>query len=331
MLHCSRDVCSCGHLSHIATTSRWLTHLLSHLYTSLASSLQVNKAFEISSNKSFRDALRALDQRDITSHQRTFHQGAVHRTIHKSKKTHFLNATAKEEIRLIKQALTSPTISLRTPIAHLVPCDSTADGYGDSSLDAAGGFSEYCRFWWYLEWSAEICSRTLCKLRDSKSGKFISIKVLEYASIIINFAAVSLYFRQHPDVSNPFPLALLFADNISAEVWAIKGCKCSFIGRALGRLLCALLINNPVGLSTDWVSTHDNKIADQISRLKSETDSLSFFISLIQSYPQLRGCRRFLPSHALLSGITEALLTGKLVDPLALSRIILSDPGKFTS
>ena len=320
-----------GHLSHIATTSRWLTHLLSHLYISIASSLQVNKAHEISTNKAFRDAIKALDTPDTPAHHLSFHQGNIHRTIHKSPKLHFLNTTAKEELLLISQALTSPTISLRTPIAHLVSRDPTADGYGDSSLDAAGGFSVHCRFWWYLEWSDEIRRRTLRHIRDKAHPQFISINVLEYASIIINFAAMSLFFQQHPDPTNPYPVALLFADNVAAEIWAIKGCKRSFIGRALGRLLCALLLNNPLGLSTDRVCTHDNEIADAISRLKSERDSLSFFSSLVHSYPQLRGCRRFVPSHALLSGITEALLTGKLADPLALNHIILSNPGEFTS
>jgi hypothetical protein len=111
----------------------------------------------------------------------------------------------------------------------------------------------------------------------------------------------------------------------------MKGCKRSLLGRALGRLLCALLINNPLGLCTARIGTHDNTIADEISRLKSEQDSLSFFCSLAHSHPQLRGCKRFHPSPELLSGITEALLTGKLADPLALNKIILNNPGSFTS
>ena len=267
----------------------------------------------------------------ITTNELHFHQGTIHRILHKSKKTHFLNTTAKEELRLILLILSSKTISLRTPIAHLVSRDPTAQGCGDSSLDAAGGFSLECRFWWYLEWSPEIRQRTIRFRHNNADGKLISINVLEYASVIINFAAMTLYFQQNQDPSNPFPLALLFADNVSAEIWALKGCKSSLLGRALGRLLCALLINNPLGLSTARIGTKENEIADQISRLKSEKDSLSFFCTLVQSHPQLRGCRRFLPSKELLSGITEALLTGKLADPLALNRTILSNPGHFTS
>lgn len=321
-----------GLLGHIATTSRWLTHLLSHLYTSIASALKINQAHELTTNKKFREAMKAVaDDEFLTTHERHFYSGSIHRILHKSRKTHFLNATAKEELRLIKLILSSNSISLRTPIAHLVPRDPTGQACGDSSFDAAGGFSLDCYFWWYLEWSAEIRSRTLRFKRDNSDGKLISINVLEFASVIINFAAMSLYFQQHKDAANPFPLALLFADNVSAEIWALKGCKNSLAGRALGRLLCTLLINNPLGLCTARIGTKENEIADKISRLKSEKDSLSFFYHLVQSHPQLRGCRRFHPSKELLSGITDALLTGKLVDPLALNNTILKHPGHFTS
>jgi hypothetical protein len=195
-----------GHLSHIATTSRWLSHLLSHLYTSITSALQLNRAHEIDTNKAFRQALKKVATDEfITTNQRTFNEGFINRTIHKSKKTHFLNATAKEELRLIRLVLSSENVSLRTPFAHLVSRDPTAKAWGDSSLDAAGGFSIQCSFWWYLEWSPEIRNGTLRFHRNNADGKLISINVLEYASVIINYAAMSLYFQQNKDPSNPFP------------------------------------------------------------------------------------------------------------------------------
>ena len=54
------------------------------------------------------------------------------------------------------------------------------------------------------------------------------------ATVIINYAAISLYFKDHVDPSNPFPTALVFAANTTAESWAIKGCKRSRAGRCLG-------------------------------------------------------------------------------------------------
>ena len=319
-----------GHLGHIATTSRWLTHLLSHLYTSVSSALQINTAYEIHSSKAFRAAIKRVQDNDfLTTDQATFNAGYINRTIHKSNRTHFLNSTAKEELRLVRLALSS--CSLRTPIAHLVSRDPSGKGYSDSSLDAAGGWSTDCKFWWYLEWSEEVRLKTLRYHQNNRDGKLISINVLEFASVIINYAAMSLYFRLHQDPSNPFPIALLFADNVAAEIWTLKGCKRSLLGRALGRLLCALMIDNPLGVSTARIDTHANYIADEISRLKKEKDSLNFFVTLVHSYPQLRGCVRFQPSQELLSAISEALLTEKLADPLKLNNIVLKNPGSFTT
>ena len=321
-----------GHLSHIGTTSRWLPHVLSHLYTSITAALKNNRAYEIESNKAFRLALKEAEANEFpTSRHKSYNEGFIHRTLHSSKKQHFLNATAIQELHLIRSILRSKSISLRTPIAHLVERDPTGVGHSDSSLDAAGGWSTDCSFWWYLEWSDEIRRATLRFHRKCKDRRLISINVLEYASLIINYAAMSLYYRKNKDPSNPFPIALLYADNVAAEIWCMKGCKRSMLGRALGRLLCALMLNNPLGLSTARVTTKDNFIADEISRLKSEKDSLSFFVTLVQSYPQLRGCNRFLPSQELLSALTEALLTGKIVDPVKLNKIVLANPGSFTT
>ena len=324
-----------GLLGYIAASSRWLRHILSHLYTSITSALQINQAHLIHSSAKFRAAVKTARASDtITtaappSSEKTFAQSYVARTIHRAKKRHFLNKTAKAELKLIFTALSDPTVSKRCPIAHLVDRVEDCKSYGDSSLDAAGGFSIECRFWWYIEWSEEIRAHTLRVMRNNRDRKLISINALEYATVIINYAAIYLYFKENVDPSNPFPTALIFADNTTAESWAIKGCKRSPMGRALGRLLCSLLINNPVGLSLDRVSTHDNIIADKISRLKKETDSLKFFADLATSHPQLRICRRFIPNPELISAISDALLQGTEADPLALNKLLLENPGKF--
>ena len=325
-----------GLLGYIASSCRWLRHLLSHLYTSITAALQVNQAHLISSSRKFREAIKAARANDTfttdepSSDVRSFAQSWVARTVHRAQKKHYLNITAKLELQIILAALQEPKVSKRCPIAHLVDRVEDCQAHGDSSLDAAGGFSLACRFWWYHEWSDEIRQLTLRFMRTNKNGRLISINALEFATVIINYAAITLYFRENEDPTNPFPTALIFADNTTAESWAIKGCKKSPLGRALGRLLCAILINNPVGLALDRVSTHDNVIADKISRLKSEKDSLKFFESLASSHPQLRTCRRFIPSPELISAISEALLQGNNADPLSLNKLLLQNPGRFT-
>ncbi len=321
-----------GHLNHLATTSRWMTHLMSHLYTSLAHALADNKAFELQTNKNFRDAVKRAAQKEYqTEAHRTFDEAFIHRTIHQSKKPYHLNTTAKEELGFIRAALRSSSISFRTPIAHLVDRDPTGKSWCDSSLDAGGGWSKSCSFWWHLPWSDQIRAATLRFHRNHSDKELISINVLEFAAAIITYAGMTLYYRLHRDPSNPFPLALIYIDNVAAEIWCIKGCKRSLLGRALGRLLCALMINNPLGLSTERITTEDNKVADALSRSDLGKDSRKFFASLSTTYPQLRGCARFQPSQELLSAITETLLTGKLVDPLRLNRLVLENPGSFTT
>ena len=326
-----------GLLGYIASSCRWLRHLLSHLYTSITAALQVNQAYLVSSSRKFREAIKAARATDTftteepSSDVQSFAQSWVARTVHRAQKKHYLNKTAKLELQLILAALQDPTVSKRCPIAHLVDRVEDCQAHGDSSLDAAGGFSLACRFWWYHEWGDEIRQLTLRFMRTNKNGRLISINALEFATVIINYAAITLYFRENEDPTNPFPTALVFADNTTAESsWAIKGCKNSPLGRALGRLLCAILINNPVGLSLDRVSTHANVIADKISRLKSEKDSLKFFESLASSHPQLRTCRRFIPSPELISAISEALLQGNNANPLSLNKLLLQHPGRFT-
>jgi hypothetical protein len=154
---------------------------------------------------------------------------------------------------------------------------------------------------------------------------------LEYATISINYAAVCADVIPNITDNNPFPTTLIMADNKSAESWTKKGCKASLPGRALGRLQCAHMINNPVGINVDYVNTKENKIADEISRIDRAVDAALFFQSLTQVYPQLSTCRRFHPSAELLSTITAALLYGALPNPIVLAQQLQNNPGNFTS
>ena len=101
--------------------------------------------------------------------------------------------------------------------------------------------------------------------------------------------------------------------------------------RALGYVQAALMINNPVGICVDRVSTTDNVVADRISRVQSEAHLATEIPALCQDFPQLRSCQRFCPSAELTSLILETLSTKKCVDPLQVSRRVLVSPGKTTT
>ena len=146
--------------------------------------------------------------------------------------------------------------------------------------------------------------------------------------MIINYVAAYHFYKHNPDKTDPFPLVRLFGDNTTAESWMSKACTSSLTGRALGRVLCALMIDNPVGTDVDHVTSEENEISDRISRIKSETDTLLGIDSLMQDFPALTGCRRFQPSSKLISLLMDAISQRKLIDPLEANSSILGTPGR---
>ena len=61
--------------------------------------------------------------------------------------------------------------------------------FGDSCLEGAGGYSTSLGFWWHLPFPDEIKSRTLLRKNNNKDGMLISINVLEFVTVIINYCA----------------------------------------------------------------------------------------------------------------------------------------------
>ena len=229
------------------------------------------------------------------------------------------------------RVLQAPHVCLRTPIGHLIRREPSSTAWSDSCLYAAGGFSVDMGFWWYIEWPSEVHKHTLIYRRNNMDGKLVSINVLEYAAIIITQAAATHFFTvREPRADDHFPVVLYKADNSTAKSWAVKACKASSIGRALGRLHCSLMINNPVGTLLGHVTSEDNIIADRLSRATTNPALSTEFHSLLQDFPQLHLCRRFQPSHELLSLIMDALLLENLADPLEASRRVLSNLGRIT-
>ena len=84
-----------------------------------------------------------------------------------------------------------------------------------------------------------------------------------------------------------------------------------------------MMINNPVGLTSGHVDTKSNIIADKISRWKKETNKLLEFHTLVQEFPQLKCCRRFHPSNELISWISDALLSEKMLRRCLCSRFFM--------
>lgn len=260
----------------------------------------------------------------------TFAQSTTARMIHRTRLLFRINRTLRAELQLIRRALTADWVDMWRPIAHMVPRDPSGVGYSDSCLHAAGGFSFDMKFWWYYEWPQEVQKHTLRFVKNNECNGLTSINVLEYAALIINYVAAFHFFaHREPRRDDPSPVVLLYADNTTAEAWIEKACKRSFLGRALGLLQGALMINNPVGINVAHITSKDNEIADRISRITCESDVLTNINILKQEFPELDSCPRFVPSAELVSLVLDTLLQKKSVDPLEVSRRILSQPGRI--
>jgi hypothetical protein len=133
-----------GRLNYIAETMPWLHHLMSHLYSSLAGSIRCNKAHLISTIRAFNELLATTHEIPTTHAETQHHAFAVSETVravYNLRKPHFLNTNAIRELDIIREALSSPHLNHRCPIAHLTPRVPDGVSWGDSCLTAAGGWS----------------------------------------------------------------------------------------------------------------------------------------------------------------------------------------------
>ena len=171
-------------------------------------------------------------------------------------------------------------------IGHTIPWEPTYQAWGDSSLNAGGGFSTELLFWWYVEWPEHVKAKTLKVRVKSKQNtdELISINALEFVVIILNYAACKLALLEEPGKhETPAPILLNHADNTSAICWTKRAARSSPIGKALGLVLCSLLMNSPLALQSEHIAGGDNVLADKISQSSlHESISCSIFNLLVQ-------------------------------------------------
>ncbi len=141
--------------------------------------------------------------------------------------------------------------------------------FGDSCLEGAGGYSLSLGFWWHLPFLEEVKLCTLLHNRDNADGLLISINVLKFVTVIINYCAALHMVLSTNFTNNPYPVLFNVTDNASALSWNTGACHKSRIGRLLARFLCLLLINSPLGINSRWISTLHNAIANDISCAKT--------------------------------------------------------------
>ena len=317
-----------GKLARLGQGAPWVYKLMSHLYSSTAFALQQNKIFLQSSSTEFKNIvneIKSKQYRQKTSElakEINFALKRAAKMIHQCKKEFNINASMREEIEWFRQVLDpNNDFKFETPIAHLIKKTPLGQMLGDSSLRACGGFGLVLEVWWHLPFPDSIIEQTLLYLKNNKDEKFVSINCLEFITVIINYCAALTAMNQKAYTDDPHPVILMVTDNKSALNWTLHTSKRSIIGRALARFFCGLMIESPLGINSEWISTEENNIADDISRLKKQkplatspfpdTDSSFDYSSIKQKYSALRACRFYHPSPELLSTLWTICLTKK--------------------
>jgi hypothetical protein len=133
--------------------------------------------------------------------------------------------------------------------------------------------------------------------------------------MMINYIASLHVITRTNFTDDPHPVLLNVTNNMAALKWTTGACRRSNIGRILARFFCLLLINSPLSINSQWISTVANEIADNISRLKkllqqqsNDTHVLFDYISLRQKYPALNHCAFFLIEPRLIFWIWDRVL-----------------------
>jgi hypothetical protein len=105
----------------------------------------------------------------------------------------------------------------------------------DSSLEGAGGFSTTLGFWWHIHFPDEVVQRTLCFKTNNNDGMLVSINVLEFVMVIINYCAALHVVWTSPVTDNPHPVILNITDTLllclghSTRASNQKSGKCSLV------------------------------------------------------------------------------------------------------
>ena len=171
--------------------------------------------------------------------------------VHHSKYKFFINLSIQQEIKFFCNKLQpNLTILWETPIAHVIPRMPTATAFGDSCLKGARGYSIELGFWWHINFPKEVKQWTILIKFNNKDRTLISINVLEFVMVIINYIASLHVITSTNYMDDPYPVLLNVTDNTSALSWTTGACKKSKIGRRLARFFCSLLINSALGINS---------------------------------------------------------------------------------
>lgn len=337
-----------GKLARLAKGARWVFHILSHAYDQIALALASNYKMLRRHSPQFKALISCIKNEQMGKSKLSQDAGRIisfalkkaSQLVHRSRSTYVISDLLREDIEFFRQALREDSdIPWSSPLAHVVLRTPLGTPFGDACLTGCGGYCTELKFWWHLAFPPEIVHRTLIHLRDDSAGNLISINALEFVTVILNYCATrSIISESNLFADDPFPVILCMTDNTSALNWVNHRCKGSLLGRALGRLFVGLLMDSPLGINAAWINTHDNEVADGLSRYKSCSENVAngyptFDYSLLkQKYKKtLSECRLWLPSSRLISLVYTVLTTRQSPSLKELRSFKPQDLGRLTT
>jgi hypothetical protein len=332
-----------GKLACFAKGANWVFHLLSHLYLSIAYAFSKNKRLLTKkSSAEFRDIVLAIQTnafvtpcKDLAWHTSFAMKHAEKLTYHLSYQYN-INRTMRYEIEFFCNKLKPDSgIEWEMPIAHLIPQTPFPMTIRDSLLEGAGGFSITLGFWWHIRFPDEVVWLALQFKTNNDNGMIVLINVLEFVMVIINYCTALHVVWTSPVTDDPHLVILNITDKSSALSWTLHTCKRSKIGQMLAHFFCSLLINLPLGINSRWISTIDNKIADDISCLKKQSDNNSSpafdYTILKQTYLKLGHCSFFQIQPELILLMWNIVLTKKWPNHKEVQTLKQRPLGKLTT
>jgi hypothetical protein len=329
-------------LSHLVEGAQWVFHLLMHLYASIVYVLAKNKQLLVDSSPEFRSICLSLKMGNFLYLAKDQVKQINHaikraaRQVYHAKFEFNSNKAVRQEIDFFrKKLLPESNIKWETPIAHIIPRMPMFTSFGNSCLEGARGYSTLLGYWWHILFPNGVKQRTLLHKKDNKDGRLISINVLEFITVIINYCALLHGVTTTSASNDPYSVLLNVTDNASALSWTTGACRKSRICRLIACFFCSLMIGSPPGINSKWISTKDNKVADDISRIKKQSVLASppsfYYSTLTQRYPELTHCCSFQIQPKLILLIWEIVLTEKWPCHDKIRKLRLKPLGRLTT
>ena len=134
---------------------------MSHIYSSIASSLRSNEVFLTHSSRTFRKLLDTIKKNKFATieddiRELNFATKLHAREIHHCDERYYINRTLRAEITLLRDMLRDSPHQWAHPIGHLIPRTPSSKFWGNACLHSAGGFSLSLCTWWFYEWPIAI-------------------------------------------------------------------------------------------------------------------------------------------------------------------------------